>query len=258
VAGDLFGASLALTTLQVVVPDGQLMWKLTDHVTREEISLGIGILGMPGSTAYGGLLDVLDGKNSEGQTIWVSAAAGAVGGMVGQLAKNVLNCTVIGSAGGPDKCRLLVEELGYDHAVDYRACGSKDELAAAIKSVAPDGIDMYFENVGGMHFEAAMDCLRTKGRVAICGRISQYNDAEAPGVRFDPGQMIYSFQRVEGFMCLPWLTRQKGNFVEDMAQWMHEGKIKVKETFYDGVESWPTAFRALFDGTNIGKVVVRV
>jgi hypothetical protein len=140
-----------------------IMWKLTDMLTEENSSLGLGILGMPGSTAYGGLIDVL--RPLEGQTIFVSGAAGAVGSMVGQIAKNVFNCIVIGSCGGPDKCALIKDKFGFDYAIDYKTVGDKAGLVAALKAVAPEGIDMYFENVGGFHFDAALECLRTKGNI---------------------------------------------------------------------------------------------
>ena len=234
-------------------------WKLSGKVTDTTISYGIGVLGMPGSTAYGGLIDILRPK--QGETIFISAASGAVGSLVGLIAKNIFNCTVIGSCGGPQKCEIVTKELGFDHVIDYKLpenC-SAEGLANSLKAVAPDGIDMYFENVGGIHFEAAMANLRAGGRVAVCGAISEYNQAAPPQLAIkNVANLIYKAQRVEGFLCVPWLYRQKGNFHEDMYQWLTEGKVVAKESFFDGIESWPTAFRALFTGENIGKVVVRV
>lgn len=123
---------------------------------------------MPGATAYGGLVDTL--RPLKGETIFVSAAAGAVGGLVGQLAKTLYDCKVIGSCGGAQKCKMIKEEWGFDHAIDYKTLNNnKDELVAALKAVAPSGINMYFENVGGIHFAASMDVLAAKGRVAVCG-----------------------------------------------------------------------------------------
>jgi NADPH-dependent curcumin reductase CurA len=122
---------------------------------------------MPGATAYGGLVDTL--RPLKGETIFVSAAAGAVGGLVGQLAKALYDCKVIGSCGGSQKGKMIKEEWGFDHAIDYKMCKDKDDLVAALKAAAPNGINMYFENVGGIHFAAAMDCLAPKGRVAVCG-----------------------------------------------------------------------------------------
>lgn len=159
---------------------------------------------------------------------------------------------------------MCVEKLGLDGAVDYKLCPTRADLSAALKKLAPEGIDMYFDNVGGIHFETAMAALRAHGRVANCGGISRYNESSgAEGElripeRFFPTDMIYTFQRVEGFMCLPWLSGKKGNFLQDMSGWLKEGKVKVEETFFEGIESWPLAFQALFTGGNKGKVVVRV
>jgi NADPH-dependent curcumin reductase CurA len=266
-AGDLFGTSINFTTFQVIDAETlskSLFWNLTPYISEDQISLGVGILGMPGSTAYGGLIDVLrpelpvDGEEPKDQVIWVSGAAGAVGGYVGMIAKGVYNCKVIGSCGGEAKGKLIKEKFGFDHAVDYKQCEDVEALTAAIKKCAPDGIDMYFENVGGMHFEAAMKSLRAYGRVAVCGGISKYNDGERIPEKFFPTDMIYNFQRVEGFMCMPWLSGAKGSFLADVSKWLKEDKIKVEETFFDGIEAWPEAFAALFTGANTGKVVVRL
>lgn len=189
--GDLFGANLPFCTVQALTAAAlgqQLMWKLTGLLAEAELSLGLGVLGMPGCTAYGGLIDVLQPK--PGQTIFVSAASGAVGSLVGMLAKRVYNCTVIGSCGGPDKCALIKEKFGYDHAIDYKTISSREEMAAALRACAPEGIDMYFENVGGYHFEAAFDSLRSGGRIAVCGGISSYNAKEMPTVAIDPMKMV--------------------------------------------------------------------
>jgi NADPH-dependent curcumin reductase CurA len=167
-----------------------LIWKLTDYFTEDKISYGIGVLGMPGATVYGGLVETL--RPLQGETIFISAAAGAVGGMVGQLAKALYNCKVIGSCGGTAKGKLITEEWGFDHAIDYKTIKDKDELVAALKAVAPEGIDMYFENVGGIHFAASMDCLKNYGRVAVCGMIDIYNDTIPEPCNFWPMKMIYS------------------------------------------------------------------
>lgn len=257
--GDLFGGSLPFTTVQNLSSEQlqtTLLYKLTGLLEESELSLGLGLLGMPGSTAYGGLVDVLQPK--EGQTIFVSAASGAVGSLVGMLAKNVYNCTVIGSCGGPVKCALIKEKFGYDHAIDYKTIANKDELKAALKAVAPDGIDMYFENVGGMHFEAAFESLKAGGRIAVCGGISGYNDSEMNKISINPMDMVYTGQRVEGFLCFPWLTHARGNFLHDMHQFLRAGKITAEETFFEGIESWPEGFQSLFTGKNMGKVVVKV
>jgi len=266
--GDLIGCSANFSTLQVLSAQDiakTLIWKLPAMVTEENISLGVGALGMPGSTAYGGFIDVLrPTKGKEGQTLFVSAASGAVGALVGQIAKNVYNCTVIGSCGGPEKGEIIKERYGFDHSIDYRALPADDRdaalaaLTARLKECAPDGIDMYFENVGGVHFEAAMASLRRYGRVAVCGCISGYNEKTTPANSLKIGDMIYSFQRIEGFVCMPWLSGAKGNFLEDMSTWIQDGRVKTEETFFDGIERWPEAFQSLFTGKKLGKVVVRV
>lgn len=259
--GDFIGGSMKFATFQVVkspaLAKGGMIWKLTGLIADESaISYGIGVLGMPGSTAYGGLIDVL--RPLKGETIFISAASGAVGALVGQIAKHLYDCVVIGSCGGPAKCALAKDTFGYDHVIDYKTCENVEQLIAALKSVAPDGIDMYFENVGGMHFEAAMATLRPYGRVAVCGQIAEYNKGSPHVCAFEPMKMIYTCQRIEGFVCHAWLTGKKGNFFSDMAEWLQEGKVKVQETFFEGIDSWPLAFQSLFTGGNTGKVVVRL
>ncbi|KAG5180396.1 hypothetical protein JKP88DRAFT_200347 [Tribonema minus] len=258
-AGDLFGASLPFTTVQVVTADQlskTVSWKLSEFITEDQISLGIGVLGMPGVTAYAGLVDVL--RPNEGETLFVSAASGAVGSLVGQIGKHVYKLKTIASAGGPKKCALCKDAFGYDEAIDYKTASNTAELTALLKAAAPDGIDMYFENVGSMHFEAALAALRAKGRIAVCGSISAYSDAAPQPCAIHPGQLIYKLQRIEGFMCAPWLGDPKGKALRAMAAWWKEGKLKVQETDYHGVERWPEAFNALFTGANVGKVVVHV
>eukprot|EP00656_Telonema_subtile_P058516 TRINITY_DN9933_c0_g1_i3.p1 TRINITY_DN9933_c0_g1~~TRINITY_DN9933_c0_g1_i3.p1 ORF type:complete len:307 (+),score=66.86 TRINITY_DN9933_c0_g1_i3:348-1268(+) len=257
VVGDFFGGSLPFTTVQVVSAKllrNLPLRKLSSLITKEQLGLGVGVLGMPGSTAYGGLIHILAPR--AGETVWVSGAAGAVGSMVGQIAKNVFGCTVIGSAGGPKKCAMVVNELGFDHCVDYKQCSSAKDLIKALRAVAPGGIDCYFENVGGMHFEAAMSCLRPQGRVAVCGAISVYNHGKPAPNQLHITNMIYSCQRIEGFVCTPWLTGQKGNFLGDMAKWTQNGQVKIRETTFNGVQSFGKAFNSLFVGGNVGKVVV--
>jgi len=259
VVGDLIGASLAFSTLQVVTATGlaqTVSWKLTGLIDESEISYGVGILGMPGATAYGGLIDVL--RPLAGETIFISAASGAVGSLVGQIAKQNYGCKVIASVGGPSKCALVKEKFGFDHAIDYKTVNSADDLIAAIREVAPEGIDMYFENVGGIHFDAAFATLRSRGRIALCGGISEYNNSAPTPTTFQPLKMIYTQQRIEGFLAGDWLQGAKGNFLVDMNNWFREGKLQVQETVSDGIESWPLAFQSLFTGANVGKVVVRV
>ena len=274
---DFIGGAMDFSTVQILTSkrlNSTIVWKLTGYVDASNISLGIGALGMPGATAYGGLCDVLRPKKSSSvggeenqspETLFVSSAAGAVGSLVGQIAKSVYGCTVIGSCGGQVKNERIVSRYGFDHAIDYTTLsgddGGKAELDERLKSVAPNGIDMYFEAVGGIHFEAAMTALRPHGRIAVCGVISKYNDAERSFNKIDIGSMIYSFQRIEGFVATPWLRRQRGDFLRDMSQWIQSKKLIPDETFFDGIEQWPLAFQSLFlpgNASKSGKVVVRV
>src|SRR6185312_1587713 len=129
-------------------------------------------------------------------------------GLVGMIAKHIYNCKVIGSCGGPDKCQFIKDFYGYDHAIDYKQCKTKEDLIAKLREVAPEGIDMYFENVGGIHFDAALSCLRPRGRIAICGWISEYNNAKPAPTLLYPASMIYTNQRIQGFVCHRWLFGQ--------------------------------------------------
>lgn len=259
--GDLIGGVFPFSTLQIVRSaflSRTMTWKLNDYLDESELSFGIGVLGMPGATAYGGLVDVL--RPNKGETIFISAASGAVGSLVGMIAKSVYGCKVIGSCGGPDKCALVKEKFGFDYAIDYKTITNAAELIIALKAVAPEGIDMYFENVGGMHFEAAMDCLRKGGRIAVCGQIAEYNSAKPELCAFNPMKMIYTSQRIEGFVSFTWLSdkTKQAAFLNSMHQWLREGKLQAQETAFQGIEQWPVAFRALFTGANLGKVVVVV
>jgi len=259
--GDLVGGHLPFTTYQLVNPAKAPfgLWDLTQYLTADNINLGVGLYGMPGSTAYGGLIDVLAPLANE--TIFISAASGAVGSLVGLLAKKLYNCTVIGSAGGPAKCKVLME-LGYfDHAIDYKTHETAESLTAALKEAAPDGIDMYFENVGGIHFDAAFASLRTKGRIAVCGSISNYNTA--PGAQVgnvvNISAMIYTQQRIQGFLCGDYLSGKKLKFFEDIDKLFKAGEIQLPEdTVFTGIEQWPAGFASLFTGKKMGKVVVQV
>jgi len=262
-AGDLFGASLPFTTIQTVSKEGLAsVRKLTGYLKEEELSLGIGLLGMPGSTAYAAI-DLMKVGETSDERVWISAATGAVGSVAGQIAKNVKHCKlVVGSAGSEEKCALAKKEFGYDACFNYTQAKSGQELTALVKANAPEGIDFYFENVGGDHFTAALKNMRTKGRIAVCGAISKYNASglEVPQEHLNIADLIYSNIRIEGFTCSDWLMGKKGNFTEDMSKWYHAGLVKSKETFFHGIEKWPEAFAALFKqgGDNLGKVVVKM
>ncbi len=215
------------------------------------LSYHLGILGMPGMTAYVGLHTI--GKAQPGETVFVSAASGAVGSVVGQLAK-LHGCTVTGCAGTDDKVDLLKAEFGYDAAFNYRQSQS---LPKSISEICPDGINVDFENVGGEIFEAVLWNMREFGRVALCGMISNYNDEELqPGPR---GMTVIIGRRltIQGFIVTDHLEAGK-EYVSKAIRWLAEGKLKYRETIAEGIENAPSAFIDLLQGKNIGKQIVRL
>lgn len=213
----------------------------------------LGVAGMPGLTAYAGILRVADLR--EGDTVFVSGAAGAVGSTVVQIAK-VRNCTVIGSAGGREKCNL-VKELGADHVIDYKQHDSYEALLAALKAAAPKGIDVYFDNVGGDHLQAAIECARPMARFAICGMISQYNATEPQPGPYNIIQVVGKQLSLRGFIVSSHVDLQP-QFLQDMAGWIQSGKMKFEETVMEGIENAPEAFLGLFQGRNTGKMLVKL
>jgi hypothetical protein len=210
--------------------------------------LFLGILGVTGATAYFGLLDVAKAK--AGDVLFVSAAAGAVGSAVVQIAK-AKGLTVIGSAGGPEKCEF-VRSLGADEVIDYRAQPILKGLAGA----APNGIDVYFDNVGGDHLDAALAVARDRARFAICGMIDNYNDSKPANFRFIM-RVIGARIRIEGFIILDYMPRL-AEFYAEMGPWVANGTVKSRETIVDGLEEAPGAFLGLFTGANTGKMLVRL
>jgi NADPH-dependent curcumin reductase CurA len=215
------------------------------------LSTYLGVLGMTGLTAYAGLLRTA--AFAEGDAVFVSGAAGAVGSQVGQIARLKGASRVIGSAGSEDKVRLLVEEYGFDAAFNYRNGPVAEQLAKA----APDGIDVYFENVGGEHLEAALGALNLSGRVAICGLISQYNATEpTPGPR-NIVRILQNRLRVEGFLVSDHYDIQS-QFVEEVGPWVRDGMLRYRETIVEGIENNCEAFLALLRGENVGKMLVKL
>ena len=208
----------------------------------------LGILGVTGATAYFGLLDVAKAK--DGETVFVSAAAGAVGSAVVQIAK-ARGMTVVGSAGGAEKCEF-VRSLGADAVVDYKAQPILKGLAAA----ATDGIDVYFDNVGGDHLDAALALARNNARFAICGMIDSYNDAAPTSLRFIM-RIIAARIQLKGFIVFDFQSRMD-EFHRDMGQWLASGTVTARETVVDGLDAMPDAFRGLFAGANVGKMLVRL
>ena len=213
------------------------------------VSTALGVLGMPGFTAWYGLFEL--GAPKPGETVFVSGAAGAVGSAVGQMAR-IAGCHVVGSAGSAEKVAWL-RELGFEGAFDYREEPPRDGLARLV----PEGIEVYFDNVGGEHLEAAIGALRTYGRVVACGSISRYNDAQAtPGPR-NMFMVVTKRLRIQGYIISDHYERF-GEFTREAAEWVRDGRLRYRETVVEGIENAPKAFLGLLRGENIGKMLVKV
>ena len=234
------------------VSDGSGLSKLPADMTHP--SLALGVLGMPGFTAYMGLMDI--GQPKPGETVVVAAASGAVGAVVGQIAK-IQGCRVVGIAGGADKCRFVVDELGFDACLDRRAPDFPARLAAS----CPQGIDVYFENVGGAVFDAVLPLLNTHARVPLCGLISLYSgDASIASADRLPAltrTLLVKRIRMQGFIIFDYEGRQS-EFLGPMRQWLADDRVKFREDIVEGLENAPQAFIGLLQGENFGKLVVRV
>ena len=229
---------------ELAVSDGSGLQKIDPSLAPPQAFLGV--LGMPGMTAYVGLLDI--GQPQAGETVFVSGAAGAVGSTVGQIAK-LKGCRVIGSAGSAEKVAWL-EELGFDEAFDYKRTPPHEGLAG-------EKLDVYFDNVGGDHLEAAISALNPFGRIVACGMISRYNDAEpAPGPR-NIAMVVGKRLRIEGFIVFDRIDRAP-DFIRDMSGWIRDGKLRYEETIVEGIENAAKAFIGLLGGANMGKMLVRV
>ncbi|OEJ48676.1 NADP-dependent oxidoreductase [Streptomyces agglomeratus] len=232
-----------------VVSDGKGALKIDTSLAPPSTYLGA--LGMSGMTAYFGLLDV--GALKEGETVVVSGAAGAVGTTVGQIAK-VKGCRVIGIAGGPEKCAVLTDELGFDAAIDYRA----GDVKRALREQTPDGIDVYFDNVGGDILDAALTRLAMHARVVICGAISQYNNATPVKGPSNYMSLLVHRARMEGFVVFDYAKRY-AQAAQEIAGWIGEGRLKVKEHVVKGtVDDFPETLHMLFRGQNVGKLVLEL
>ena len=213
------------------------------------VSTALGVLGMPGFTAYYGLFHI--GKPQPDETVFVSGAAGAVGSAVGQMAK-IAGCRVIGSAGSPEKI-AWIRDLGCDDAFDY----GERAVWEALRELAPDGIDVYFDNVGGDHLEAAIGAMRTYGRVVACGSISRYNDVEpAPGPR-NMFMVVTKRLLIQGYIINDHYEHFPA-FLEKATEWVRDGRLRYRETVIEGIENAPDAFVGLLRGENVGKMLVKV
>ena len=214
------------------------------------VSTALGVLGMPGLTAWYGLTQIGDPK--EGETVFVSAAAGAVGSVVGQLAR-LRGARAVGSAGSPEKVAYLTEELGFDAAFDYK----QEDLNAALRRDCPDGIDVYFDNVGGDHLEAALNRLNTFARVPLCGMVSAYNLEEPPPGPRNLASLLVSRATITAFIITDHLGRYR-EFAKEVGGHVAAGELRYRETIVDGIDRMPEAFIGLLRGENIGKMLVRV
>jgi NADPH-dependent curcumin reductase CurA len=234
---------------EYAVSSGEKLRKLDPSLAP--ISTALGVLGMPGITAYFGLLDICAPR--PGETVVVSGAAGAVGSLVGQIAK-IVGCRAVGIAGSGEKVSWLIEELGFDAAFNYK---TTENYVAALKEFCPKGIDCYFDNVGGAITDAVLPVLNPKARISVCGQISQYNAVGA-----EPGPRILSYlltkqARAEGFLYFQFADRYAEGLTK-MAHWIKEGKLKYREQILEGFENTPRAFIGLLLGENTGKMLVKV
>ena len=230
----------------VVLPARQVM-KVTPI---EPLTHLISVYGVAGLTAYFGLLEC--GKPQSGETVVVSAAAGAVGEMVGQIAK-IKGCRTVGITGGPAKCKLLTSEMGYDAAVDYKA----GDTARALRAACPDGVDVYFDNVGGDVLEACLFNMKLHGRIACCGAVSQYDSASPHGPRGVPGLIVTKRLTLRGFLVSDFYA-QRDQALGDLKGWVQTGQLKVHEDIIEGLENLPRALIGLLAGQNVGKRMVKV
>ena len=209
----------------------------------------LNLLGMPGMTAYFGLLDI--GRPQPGETVVVSGAAGAVGATVGQIAK-LKGASAVGIAGGPEKCRLIVEDLGFDAAIDYKA----EDVRSALKDACPDGVDVFFDNVGGPTLEAVLARLARGARIVICGAVSQYNEEKMKGPS-NYMSLLVNRASMTGFVVFDYADRY-GDAAREMGGWMREGKLKSREDVVEGLDTFPETLLKLFKGENDGKLILQV
>ncbi len=232
---------------QFCVSDGRDAQKVQPDIAP--LPTFLGVLGMTGLTAYFGILDV--GAINAGETVVVSGAAGAVGSVVGQIAL-IHGCRVVGIAGGKQKCDYLIEELGLDAAIDYKNGG----LRKALRKHCPDGVDVFFDNVGGETLNTVLPMLRMRGRVVICGAISQYNNTGPVTGPSNYMSLLVSRARMEGFVVFDYAKRYP-EAVAAMVGWIADGRLKSQEQIEDGIENFPAALLKLFEGGNFGKLILR-
>ena len=229
------------------VRDGRGLRKLDPAVPA---SANLSVVGMPGITAWVGLLDI--GQPRRGETVVVSGAMGAVGSIVGQIAK-IKGCRAVGIAGGADKCRMVVEEMGFDACVDYKSADFRQHL----KDATPQGVDVYFDNVGGEILDNVLTRMNTHGRVAVCGLISQYNATEPYGIKAFRSILVNRL-KVQGFIIFDHMKERGPIALAELGPLVKEGKLKYRETIAEGIKNAPAAFLGLLRGANVGKQLVRL
>ena len=238
---------------QYAVSDGEGLLKLGKEPATPSYALGI--MGMPGFTAYMGLLDI--GAPKSGDTIVVAAATGPVGATVGQIGK-LKGCRVVGIAGSAEKCRYAKEELGFDQCINHKAA----DFVAQLNSACEKGIDVYYENVGGKVFDAVLPLLNTGARVPVCGLVSQYNATSLPEgpdrLSMLMGTLLVKRIKMQGFIIFDDYAHRYNEFAADMTTWLEEGKVKYKEQVVDGFDNTVEAFTGLLEGKNFGKLVIKV
>ena len=233
---------------EYTVTDGKRWQKV--YPSLAPLPIFLGTLGMPGLTAYFGLLKV--GALKAGETVVVSGAAGAVGSVVGQIAK-IKGCRAVGIAGGPEKCQHLLDTLGFDAAIDYK----HDNIYKQLKKHCPDGIDIYFDNVGGPILNTALTQLNLGARVPICGAISQYNATEATAGPSNYLSLLINRARMEGFIVMDF-AKEYGIAIKEMSEWYAAGKLQSKVDVHEGIENFYPTFLRLFSGEKLGKLVLKV
>ncbi|MGK0307501.1 MAG: NADPH-dependent curcumin reductase CurA [Urechidicola sp.] len=233
---------------QYAITNGDGWYKVDERLAP--MPMYISTLGMPGMTAYFGITEV--GKIKDGDIVLVSGAAGAVGSIVGQIAK-IKGCTVIGIAGGKEKCDYLINELGFDDAIDYKS----ENIYTALKKKCPKGIDVFFDNVGGVILDAALSKLRMHARVVICGAISQYNNKSKIDGPSNYLSLLVTRSTMQGMVVMDYL-KGYGDAAKQMGIWMQGGKLKSREDIYEGIENFQKTYQRLFSGEKKGKLVLKV
>jgi len=248
--GDIVGGLLGWQ--DYALSDGKDLRKIDPELAP--ISTALGVLGMPGLTAYFALLDI--GRPQAGETVLVTAASGAVGALVGQIAK-IKGCRAVGLAGSPAKVAYCLEEAGYDACLNYKDYADAAALTAALEQACPDGVDVYFDNVGGWITDGAIQVMNLRGRIVVCGQISQYNLAKPElGPRW-VWRFIVNRLRMEGFLVFDYADRYREGLAQ-LAEWLREGRLTFREDITDGLENAPRELIGLLAGTNFGKKLIRV